>query len=264
MAKLQRFGSFASICFTSLVILFPTLSLAQANPAQSRTPVLVELFTSEGCSSCPPADTLLGRLQREQPVATADIIVLEEHVDYWDQDGWRDRFSSSQYTDRQKQYGPQLKFDTPYTPQMVVDGSAQFVGNDGRQALNAITTAAQAPKITLTLSKPVIDGTHISCSISAVPGGSPLPKADLYAVLIDPTASTEVHKGENSGRHLDHVGVVRSLQRVGKLQTLGSGPITFKVTAPSDDDVANMRLVVFAQGPDQGPIRGAASIPTKQ
>jgi len=260
MVKLQRFGSLVPTC---LIVLSPIFSIAQTATSQTRTPVLVELFTSEGCSSCPPADALLGRLQREQPVPTADIIVLEEHVDYWENGGWHDRFSSSQYTERQKDYAPRLKFDDSYTPQMVVDGSAQFVGNDGAKALHSITQAAQTPKIALTLSTPVIDGRQIGCSVSA-PSTSPLPKGDLYAALVDAAASTEVHRGENNGRHLDHVSVVRSLQRIGKLQDLGSGPLTFHLNAPSDDDTANMRLIVFAQSPGQGPIRGATSIPAKQ
>jgi len=240
------------------------MAVAQNATQQSRTPVVVELFTSEGCSSCPPADALLARLDREQPVSTAEIIVLEEHVDYWDNGGWHDRFSSSQYTDRQNQYAPRLKFDSAYTPQMVVDGATQFVGNDGRRAYQAVVAAARTPKIALALSPPALDGRHLACFVSAAASASALPKADLYAALVDPSATTHVLRGENGGRHLDHVGVVRSLKRIGKLQDLGSGPLQFNLNAPSDANPARMRVVVFAQGSDQGPIRGAASIGTKQ
>jgi len=138
------------------------MAVAQNAAPQSRTPVVVELFTSEGCSSCPPADALLARMDHEQPVSTAEIIVLEEHVDYWEKDGWHDRFSSSQYTERQNGYVPRLKFDSAYTPQMVVDGSTQFVGNDGPRAYKAVVDAAQTPKITLALSPPVLDGRHLA------------------------------------------------------------------------------------------------------
>ena len=231
----------------------PSLAQTAGQPAQVKMPVLVELFTSEGCSSCPPADALLGRLEREQPVSNADIIVLEEHVDYWEKDGWHDRFSSSEYTERQNQYGPRLKFAEGYTPQMVVDGSVQFVGNDPRKALSSITEAAQSPKIALTLSTPIVAGKKIGCSVSTA-SSSPLPKADLYAAVVEPTASTDVKRGENSGHHLDHVGVVLSLQRIGKLQDLGPGPLKFSLKAPPDIAPESLRVVVFAQSPGQGPV----------
>ena len=131
-----RIGLALSAVLT-VVAMSSTAASAQAS-APARVPVLVELFTSEGCSSCPPADKLLAVLHREQPVPGVDVIALEEHVDYWEKDGWHDRFSSSQYTDRQNQYIPRLKFNDVYTPQMVVDGSVQFVGNDPRKAFDSI------------------------------------------------------------------------------------------------------------------------------
>jgi hypothetical protein len=240
------------------------MSLAQSQTSSGRTPVVVELFTSEGCSSCPPADALLARMDKEQPVSNAEIIVLEEHVDYWEKSGWHDRFSSAQYTDRQNQYAPRLKFDSVYTPQMVVDGTTQFVGNDAPRALDAVTTAAGTPKIALALSNPVVDDRRIACSVSAPASSSPLPKADLYAALIEPTATTHVQGGENKGRQLEHVGVVRSLKRIGKLQDLGKGPLAFNLNTPADMQPANLRVVVFAQSSDLGPIKGAASVSTKQ
>jgi hypothetical protein len=249
--------------FVTLIAIVPAIAVAQSATPASKTPVVVELFTSEGCSSCPPADTLLARMDKEQPVSNAEIIVLEEHVDYWEKGGWHDRFSSSQYTDRQKQYAPRLKFDEVYTPQMVIDGTTQFVGNDAPRALDAVTSAAGTPKIALVLSSPVIDGRHLACSVSAS-STSPLPKADLYAVLEDPTATTQVQGGENKGHQLDHVGVVRSLKKIGKLQDLGNGPMKFTLNAPADSTPTNMRVVVFAQGSDLGPIKGAVFISTKQ
>ncbi len=246
-------------------LLAGSLSLAAASAqtaSPARMPVLVELFTSEGCSSCPPADALLGRLDREQPVNSANIIVLEEHVDYWESGGWHDRFSSSQFTDRQNNYLPRLKFQDPYTPQMIVDGSTQLLGSDAPKALNVITQATQSPKIALTLATPAIDGRHIACSVSAT-SSSPLPKGDLYAVVVQPTATTEVKAGENGGKHLDHVGVVRSMQRIGKVQDLGAGAVKFSLNVPANVSTDNLRVVVFAQAPGQGPIQGAASISTK-
>jgi hypothetical protein len=240
----------------SAALLLLPLSLSAQSPAPSRrTPVLVELFTSEGCSSCPPADKLLASLQRDQPVANAQIIALEEHVDYWDRTGWRDRFSSPLLTERQGLYAPRLKFDDSYTPQMVVDGQAQFLGSDPSKAVASITRAAETPKINLTLSQPAVDGKRITCSVST-PAGTTLPRGDLYAALVEPATSTEVKAGENGGKHLNHVSVVRSFQRIGKIQDLGRGPIPFKLNAPSDESATNMHIVVFAQLPDQGPVRG--------
>ena len=248
----------------TLTALLPGMAVAQGTVTQGKTPVIVELFTSEGCSSCPPADALLARMDKEQPVSNADIIVLEEHVDYWEKGGWHDRFSSSQYTDRQTQYAPRLKFNEVYTPQMIVDGSTQFVGNDAPSAINAVEAAAGKPKIALALANPVVDGHRVASSVSAPASDTPLPKADLYAVLIDPSETTQVQAGENKGRHLDHVGVVRSMKRIGKLQDLGKGPLAFNLTAPSDMQPGNLRVVVFAQSSDLGPIKGAASVSTKQ
>jgi hypothetical protein len=231
-----------------------TAQTAQTN----RTPVLVELFTSEGCSSCPPADALLAKLDHDQPIPAADIIVLGEHVDYWDGQGWHDRFSSSLYTDRQKDYGEHLHVkEGSYTPQMIVDGTEQFVGNDVSHAQRAIEHAAQEPKLKLTLSQPAVDGRKVSASVSAP--AAPEQKGDLYAALVDPTDTTDVRGGENGGHQLRHAGVVRSLQRVGSLKQLGSGPVSFSLKAPGDAKPEGMRVVVFAQQLGPGSVLGAAS-----
>jgi hypothetical protein len=113
------------------------LSAAAADPV--RRPVLVELFTSEGCSSCPPADRQLQQLDSE-------VIVLSEHVDYWDRLGWKDKFSSPAFTGRQETYVKQFGIDSPYTPQMVVDGVAQFTGGDTGRAAVEIDKAASRPR----------------------------------------------------------------------------------------------------------------------
>ena len=122
-----------------------------------RVPVVVELFTSEGCSSCPPADALLQKLQAQQPVAGADVIALEEHVDYWNHDGWADPYSSPDWTLRQQDYGEFFK-DDAYTPQLVVNGQSQFVGSDARQAARAIAQAAQGVKTEVMVTPGDADG----------------------------------------------------------------------------------------------------------
>ena len=235
---------------------------AQSSPA-TRTPVLVELFTSEGCSSCPPADALLMKLEKQQPVAGAEIIILEEHVDYWEGEGWHDRFSSHQYTDRQNVYGAQFKLESVYTPQMVVDGSQQFVGNDAAKALNAISHSAQTPKIDLHLSAVSLDQGHISGTVSITGSSAGLPKGDLFAALVDPEAETTVRGGENKGQQLHHAGVVRSLVRIGSIQNLTAGPMKFALTPTRDAIPGKQRVVVFAQRSGQGAVVAAALGPTQ-
>src|SRR5580698_10921716 len=114
-----------------------------ALPADRPVPVIVELFTSEGCSSCPAADRLLSRLEQTQPVAGAQVIAIEEHVDYWNQLGWNDPFSSPQYRARQNDYAVAFKANNIYTPQMVVNGQSAFVGSDMNRAYHEIGAAAQ-------------------------------------------------------------------------------------------------------------------------
>lgn len=255
MSQFRLFAVAASLF--GIFISLPASVAAQATQA-NRTPVLVELFTSEGCSTCPPADTLLAKLEQVQPVNGAEVIVLGEHVDYWDGQGWHDRFSSHQYTERQNEYCGRLHVDNAYTPQMIVDGTDQFVGNDAIHAINAIQHAAQTPKIKLILSQPVVDGQKVSASVSSPPP-TITKKADLYAALVDPKDTTEVRGGENGGHQLHHVSVVRSLQRVGKLKDLGAGPVSFSLNAPADAKPGEMRIVVFAQESGQGAVLGAAS-----
>src|SRR5205809_4045968 len=127
-----------------------SIALGVAGPAdrlpEQRQAILIELFTSEGCSSCPPADALLERLDRTQPVAGSQIIVLSEHVDYWNHIGWADPYSSSAFSARQQQYARRFRTQGPYTPQMVVDGRIEFVGSDERRADSAIRSALKLPK----------------------------------------------------------------------------------------------------------------------
>jgi hypothetical protein len=253
MSKLRSFSLFLSL---SAAFAAPATSLAQTSQA-NRTPVLVELFTSEGCSSCPPADALLVRLDHDQPIADAQIIVLGEHVDYWDGLGWHDRFSSHELTDRQTEYGANLHVADVYTPQMIVDGTDQFVGNDATHARRAIQHAAQSPKLALALSHPIVDGRKVSAVVSFPVPPATTPRADLYAALVDPTDSTEVRGGENGGHVIHHAGVVRVLQRIGSMKDLLSHPVSFTLNAPAEAKPAEMRVVVFAQQSGQGAIVGA-------
>ena len=233
---------------------------ADAGAAQTgKVPVLVELFTAEGCSSCPPADALLGRLDREQPLHGARIIVLGEHVDYWNSGGWQDRFSSAELTERQKEYQYVFKLNEVYTPQMVVNGTAQMNGADGKAIAAALEQAATSHPIPLQITGVQIDGKDVTFRLH---DGMPATAQDVnvYAALVDPEDTTEVRAGENQGRTLQHVGVVRVLDRIGgswHTQSLGAKPFAFKGNVPGRSGLDGMRLVVFVQAKNNGPVLGA-------
>src|SRR6266478_5595666 len=139
--------------FAAMALLRPHAQASPRTPGAARTPVVVELFTSEGCSSCPPADALLARLAEEPLAGNVQLIALEEHVDYWNDLGWADPFSSRDWTSRQNVYSGALGNGNPYTPQMVVDGTVEFVGSHGRKARQAILEAAGKTKIPVTLGE---------------------------------------------------------------------------------------------------------------
>jgi hypothetical protein len=221
--------------------------------------VLVELFTSEGCSSCPPADALLGRLDREQPLSNAKIIVLSEHVDYWNNGGWQDRFSSAALTERQNEYGDFFKLSDVYTPQMVVNGAVQMNGTDGKKIAATLEDAAVSHPIPLQITSVQVRGKAVSFTLRngmpATPGS-----VDVYAALVDPEDTTKVGAGENHGRTLQHVGVVRVLERVSgstHTQDLGSKPLAFSGSVSGKPGFDGMRLVVFVQTIHIGPVLGA-------
>jgi hypothetical protein len=215
------------------------LSAGAANP--ERMPVLVELFTSEGCSSCPPADRLLQRLDPR-------TIVLSEHVDYWDQLGWKDRFSSHAFTERQESYARQFGLDGPYTPQMVVDGAAQFSGGDARRAAEEIDKAGRRAKADIRI---VRSERGVRMEISGAPNA-----ADVMLALADNAAESQVAAGENKGVDLRHVAVVRSLRKIGSIKRGGS--FATEVGLPAG--AATQRVVVFLQESGQARVSGAAML----
>ncbi len=234
-----------------------------AQPAQhsGANPVIVELFTSEGCSSCPPADALLARLQQEQPVPSANIIALEEHVDYWDHLGWRDPFSSPYITQRQRSYQSVFNLGDVYTPQFVINGSAQFDGTDPSAIESAIAQASantiplQFTSVQFRLSSPV----DVSFTVANAPA-THTEYVRRYAALVDPEDTTDVHAGENNGRTLHHVDTVRTFAMNGEswhMKVLGKSP--WDIQLPARSNPVGMRLVVFAQTKPFGPILGAAS-----
>ncbi|MGH9661985.1 MAG: DUF1223 domain-containing protein, partial [Bryobacteraceae bacterium] len=167
--------------------------LLAAVVGQAATPVVVELFTSEGCSSCPPADELLIRLEQRQPVPGAQVIALSLHVDYWNQLGWTDPFSSHEFSNRQRQYSTRIRDSGVYTPQMVIDGRQEFVGSDARRAQAAIANAARAPKASLRAGCE-ING-KLLVHLDSLPAGSD--RADLLLAITEGGLTSPVSRGEN-------------------------------------------------------------------
>jgi hypothetical protein len=231
-----------------------------SSPDQASTPVLVELFTSEGCSSCPPADALLSRLGRTQPVHGADIIVLEEHVNYWDRLGWKDPFSSEAATARQNEYGEALGGSQVYTPQMIVDGRTEFVGSSDTDALRAIRAASQTLKPAVQLSWETGDtlAIHIEPLTNAAKGDG----QQLYLAVVENMLHSDVKRGENAGRALEHNGVVRELLTLGKIDAASSGFSSTVAVHPAHDwNRANLRATIFVQERRNLHVLAAAAIP---
>jgi len=248
-----------------LATLLAAFCLMGARAQDKRVPVIVELFTSEGCSSCPPADTLLSRLDRAQPVAGALIIALEEHVDYWNQLGWVDPFSSPQYRVRQNDYAQRFSIDSVFTPQMVVNGQAQFTGVDGARALQEIGRAAQAPGVQVDLRTAVNSGDpellDLFVQVTNLKAGKAR-RADVYLAVTEKDLVSNVLRGENSGRQLRHAPVVRNFGIIGKIQSSGAnaGQIVNTLRFPREWRRENLRAVVFVQEHDASKITGAAVI----
>jgi hypothetical protein len=199
------------------------LPQAASRPEEPGTPVLVELFTSEGCSSCPPADALLIRLEAEQPVPGAQIIGLSEHVDYWDGLGWRDPFSSSGFTERQEVYRRALGEPASYTPQMVVDGRTALVGSLEADIRRTIARAAASPKAEMRLrwtGAMTSDVSTIRIRIASLPELPDGESAELWLAVTETGLATNVLRGENARRRLRHTAVAR---RLGRVETLPPG-----------------------------------------
>jgi hypothetical protein len=212
--------------------------------------VLVELFTSEGCSSCPPADQLLQKLDAQQPVTGAHVIVLSEHVTYWNSLGWRDPFSSEAMTERQQRYSQQFGLGEVYTPQAVVDGAAELVGSNERAMLKAIAKAAETPKTQLFIDTLQIAGGEVHFAVHVADG-----KSELVAALAEDSVQSSVLRGENGGQTLRHVAVVRELQSMGS-QT----GTALSIKLPNGNHGA-LRLVVFLVDRHSGHVLAAAEKP---
>lgn len=255
-----------------LVIINRNLSTSVAMEAEIDTKtdgkraVLVELFTSEGCSSCPPADELLAELDRTQPIAGAEIIVLSEHVDYWNRLGWVDPFSSPAFSDRQSRYGDAFGSDRIYTPQMIVDGQAEFVGSQSARARSAIASAANKPKaaVRVELARSTdAAGARIPLSIRIenLPNTTSNDTAEVLLALTESGLASRVSRGENAGRRLGHTAVVRKLDVIGTVDPGKSSFNTEAVVQIKDQwNRSHVRAVVFVQERKSRRVLGAAAL----
>jgi hypothetical protein len=252
----MRMIRFAALAVLLTGAIYVSIVLAKTSePGTPRKAVVVELFTSEGCSSCPPADELLGRLRQDLSGKNIQVIPLGFHVDYWNSLGWKDRFSSAGFSQRQERYAQSLRVDGPYTPQMVVDGVAQFVGSDAGQAQRAISQAASQPEVaTVKLSSGGPDQLAVQVKAPVSVG-----EANVLLAITEDNLTSQVGTGENGGRTLHHAAVVRELRQLGSLQ---NGEFAESVSLKLDKDWKrrDLRAVVFVQEGPTGKIQGVASL----
>jgi hypothetical protein len=258
---------------TARILTFGLLAAALASSvSRAETPVVVvELFTSEGCSSCPPADQVLSRLEPsrfagvvrgKQPAISVppgvEIIALGEHVDYWDELGWKDKFSSPLFSARQQDYGKAFHLENVYTPQIVVNGQKEVLGSDPRAVQEAINDAWRKPLAQVTIA--MTSAQTVSFSVSRLPVGSH--EADLLLAITEGGLVTSILGGENNGRQLRHAAVVRSLTSLGRLDPKRPGEYSAvaQLNLRQDWNRANLRLVLFIQDRVTRYILGAASV----
>jgi hypothetical protein len=229
-----------------------------------RTPVVVELFSSEGCSSCPPADAFLKQLETRQAIPGVEVIALEEHVDYWNHDGWVDPFSSEIWTDRQQDYVYKLKVGTEFTPETIVDGRGQTSGNDVAGTVALIAKAAQEPQTEVSVAAGNPDGKNaqeFAVSVGKLADATPGKTEEIWLAVTEDGLHSSVSAGENAGHELYHAAVLRSLTKIGDANAAAatnsfSGDPRVKFN--SHWERQNLRVVVFVQEKQTKRILGAA------
>lgn len=241
----------------SLAILLLTTRGAGADgksPATNRGVAVVELFTSEGCSSCPPADALLSKIITETAKDGRLVFAIAHHVDYWDRLGWRDKFSSAAASARQEAYARSLKLDGIYTPQMIVNGRAEFVGSDAPRARREIDAALATPTTAaVELTVRVTNETTVAVDYTVT--GAP-PGATLQLFLVERGLTTKVARGENAGRDLPHDNVARGSASVDLTDAAGSATITLAKGV----DLTRASIVGLVQATETMAVVGASAV----
>ncbi len=234
---------------TCIVILLGGLSFTLRSIKKADKPegfAIVELFTSEGCSSCPPADELIAKIQKEN--AGKPVYILAFHVDYWNRLGWKDQFSSAAFSQRQRKYADWLNLSSVYTPQAVINGRKEFVGSAEGNLRNSIKNALLKPSAsTVTLSNLRISGGNVTVHYKV--DGEP-ENSSLLIALVQKNAVTKVLRGENRGSTLSHVQIVKNIQSTG-LKGNNSGNVTLSLPA---DIKEKLELIAFVQRNNNGEI----------
>lgn len=241
-----------------------TTGAQSASAIAERSPVVIELFTSEGCSTCPPADRFLSELEAKQPIPGVEIIALEEHVDYWNHDGWEDPFSGQEWTLRQQEYVAKFKGEAPYTPQMILNGEKVVALKSGAEVQREILQAAKEERAKVSITAAGLeksDAPKFEVNIGNLSVGSAQEKADVWIAVTEDGLRSDVRAGENNGKTLEHAAVVRSLQKIGSTAK-GSASYTAntQVKLKSNWKKENLRVVVFVQDRKSWRILGAASM----
>jgi hypothetical protein len=225
------------------------VSLAAEPAPAPNSPVVVELFTSQGCSSCPPADAFLGELARRN-----DLLALSFHVDYWNYIGWKDPYSSPRMTDRQRNYMPALGQRYIYTPQMVIDGRYQEVGSNKTSIKRMVARLAGSGSRKLGISLVAEEGSRGTLRIPARPYSG---EAAVWLIAYDDKHTTRIGRGENAGRTLSYFHVVRDIRRIGTWRG-GAEDISLDLGAARRSGFENCAVIVQEAG--SGPIIGAATM----
>jgi hypothetical protein len=232
---------------TSFLVFAVALAIAsRGSDAAPPTPILVELFTSEGCSDCPPADAVLQKLIETQPVGGAEIIGLGQHVDYWDRQGWKDRFSSAALTNRQQIYATRFRNESIYTPQIVVDGRLELVGSDAAAARRAIERSLSTlhGAVRIAVDTMTADRMGVSVRASDLPAPGRGDRADIVVAVTEDELRSDVKRGENHGRVLTHAAVVRYMATIGEA---GASPAQANIPLAADWQRDRLKVVAFVQ-----------------
>ena len=258
---MKRLGFVAAALFLS-VLWYAAVPINRSRADTKPTPVLVELFTSEGCSSCPPADEFLARLNREQPINGVSVIGIEEHVDYWNHDGWADPYSSPEWTARQVVYVDRFKENTAYTPQAIIAGEHSIVGVRDREILQAIQQSAQQPRVDIdATTEPLAnDGAlRVHVRVGKLPSMAD-DSVELWLAIAERDVAQKVKSGENAGRELRHSAVLRSLRKLGVAK--GNADVSFEASPQSklshDWKSQNIEAIIIAQEKKSRRVLGVA------